>query len=87
MNGNTQVSATELNLMPIPRCDQESQVAALARQLQDTPAGTVATSLEQRLNEQVAEAYGLLPGELGFIQLDCRRAVQRYPLRQSLPRW
>jgi adenine-specific DNA-methyltransferase len=75
MNGNTQVSATELNLMPIPRCDRESQIAALARQLQDTPAGTVATSLEQRLNEQVAEAYGLLPAELGFIQLDCRRAV------------
>ena len=68
MNGNTQVSATELNLMPIPRCDRESQIAALARQLQDTPAGAVATSLEQRLNEQVAEAYGLLPSELGFIQ-------------------
>jgi len=68
MNGNTQVSATELNLMPIPRCDQESQIAALARQLQDTQESAARASLEQRLNEQVAEAYGLTPGELRFIQ-------------------
>ena len=68
MNGNTQVSATELNLMPIPRCDRESQIATLARQLQDTQKSAARASLEQRLNEQVAEAYGLTPGELRFIQ-------------------
>ena len=68
MNGNTQVSATELNLMPIPRCDREPQIAALARQLQNTPDSTARTSLEQRLNEQVAEVYGLTPDELRFIQ-------------------
>jgi adenine-specific DNA-methyltransferase len=68
MNGNTQVSATELNLMPIPRCDQESQIAALARQLQNALDSVAREPLIQRLNEQVAEAYGLTPDELRFIQ-------------------
>jgi adenine-specific DNA-methyltransferase len=68
MNGNTQVSATELNLMPIPRCDQEPQIAALARRLQDTPDPVARVPLEQRLNEQVTEAYDLTPDELHFIQ-------------------
>lgn len=68
MNGNTQVSATELNLMPIPRCDREPQIAALARQLQDTIAPVAMVPLEQRLNEQVAGAYSLTPDELHFIQ-------------------
>ena len=56
------------NLMPIPRCDRESQIATLARQLQDTQKSAARASLGQRLNEQVAEAYGLTPGELRFIQ-------------------
>jgi adenine-specific DNA-methyltransferase len=68
MNGNTQVSATELNLMPIPRCDQEWQIAALARQLQNALDSVAREPLIQRLNEQVAEAYGLTPDELRFIQ-------------------
>ena len=68
MNGNTQVSATELNLMPIPRYDRELQIAALARQLQGTRDSVARASLEQQLNEQVAEAYGLTPDELRFIQ-------------------
>ena len=68
MNGNTQVSATELNLMPIPRCDRESQIAAMARQLQDTSECGTRASLEQRLNELVAEAYGLAPGEHCFVR-------------------
>jgi len=68
MNGNTQVSATELNLMPIPRCDREPRIAALARQLQDTQEPAARASLEQQLNEQVAEAYGLTPDEIRFIQ-------------------
>jgi adenine-specific DNA-methyltransferase len=67
MNGNTQVSATELNLMPIPRCNREPQIAALARQLQNTPDPVARVSLERRLNEQVAEAYGLTPHELDFM--------------------
>jgi len=68
MNGNTQVSATELNLIPVPRIARESQIADLARQLQDEPDTIVAPALEQRLNEQVAAAYGLTPDELDFIQ-------------------
>lgn len=68
MNGNTQVSATELNLMPIPRHTRESQTAILARQLQNTSNPLTRGPLEQRLNEKVAEAYGLIPDELRFIQ-------------------
>jgi len=68
MNGNTQVSATELNLMPIPRCDEERQIATLARQLQDTSASATRVLLEQEMNERVAEAYGLTPGELYYTQ-------------------
>jgi len=69
MNGNTQVSATELNLMPIPRCDQEQRIAALARRLQETPDPVARVSLERRLNEQVAEAYSITSDELRFIQM------------------
>jgi len=68
MNGNTQVSATELNLMPIPRCNREPQIATLARQLQSTPTAAARAPVEQQLNELVAEAYGLSPDELRFIQ-------------------
>jgi len=68
MNGNTQVSATELNLMPIPRCERERRIATLARQLQNTQDSVVRESLEQRLNEQVAKTYNLTPDELRFIQ-------------------
>ncbi|RLC57577.1 MAG: hypothetical protein DRI80_14820 [Chloroflexota bacterium] len=73
MNGNTQVSATELNMMPIPRCDREPRIAALARQLQETPDPVARVSLEQQLNEQVAEAYGITPDELDFIQTTLAR--------------
>jgi adenine-specific DNA-methyltransferase len=68
MNGNTQVSATELNLMPIPRCDHESEIAALARRLQDKADPAVQERLERRLNVQVAQIYGLTPDELDFIR-------------------
>ena len=68
MNGNTQVSATELNLMPIPRCDREPQIAILARQLQDTLDPSIRDLLEQQVNEEVAQVYGLTPDELDFIQ-------------------
>jgi len=73
MNGSTQVSATELNMMPIPRCDRESRIAALARQLQETPDSVARVSLEQQLNEQVAEVYGITPDELDFIQTTLAR--------------
>lgn len=68
MNGNTQVSATELNLMPISRCDQEPRIAVLSRRLQDTRDAAALASVEQQLNEQVAKAYGLTTDELRFLQ-------------------
>jgi len=80
MNGNTQVSATELNLMPIPRCDRESRIVALARQLQDTQESAARASLEQQLNEQVAEAYGLISDELRFIQ---EILTKNYPVPEN----
>lgn len=68
MNGNTQVSATELNLMPVPRCNQEMQIASIARELQQMSEEISRVSLEQRLNEWVAEAYGITPRELDFVR-------------------
>ncbi|HKZ38305.1 MAG TPA: Eco57I restriction-modification methylase domain-containing protein, partial [Chryseolinea sp.] len=68
MNGNTQVSATELNLMPIPRGRCEKEIAALAHQLQETVESDNRFLIEKKLNIEVAEAYGLRPDELVFIQ-------------------
>jgi len=70
MNGNTQVSATELNLMPIPRGLFEECIAALARRLQQTGDRNNRKILEIELNNEVAEAYGLSFAEMQFIQAE-----------------
>jgi adenine-specific DNA-methyltransferase len=67
MNGNTQVSATELNLLPIPRGKLESEIADLAAQLEKAKP-TQWQDLEQELNERVAKAYGLTGSDLSFLQ-------------------
>ncbi|HEX3555784.1 MAG TPA: Eco57I restriction-modification methylase domain-containing protein [Thermoanaerobaculia bacterium] len=67
MNGNTQVSATELNLLPIPRGKFESEIADLVgRMAESRPAER--KDLELDLNERVARAYGLSGSELGFLR-------------------
>ena len=68
MNGNTQVSAAELNRLPIPRGHREAEIAALTRQLQQAADAATRVALEQRLNEEVAALYGLTSGEVMEIQ-------------------
>jgi adenine-specific DNA-methyltransferase len=67
MNGNTQVSATELNLLPIPRGKLESEIADLATRLEEAKPKQ-RQDLEQELNERVARAYGLTGSDLSFLQ-------------------
>jgi adenine-specific DNA-methyltransferase len=67
MNGNTQVSATELNLLPIPRGKAESEIADLAARLEEAKPKQ-RLELEQELNERVAKAYGLTGGDLSFLR-------------------
>jgi adenine-specific DNA-methyltransferase len=67
MNGNTQVSATELNLLPIPRGKLESEIADLVARMEEAKP-TPRQELERELNERVARAYGLTGSELGFLQ-------------------
>ncbi|HEX4962260.1 MAG TPA: hypothetical protein VF173_15600 [Thermoanaerobaculia bacterium] len=75
MNGNTQVSATELNLLPIPRGAFESEIADLVGSMEESgSAGR--EDLEWALNERVARAYGLDKSELGFL----REALRESPV-------
>jgi len=74
MNGNTQVSATELNLMPIPRTTLEAQIADLARALQAGSDPACRFTLEHQLNQRVAESYGLAPDDLFYIQKTLQEA-------------
>jgi adenine-specific DNA-methyltransferase len=71
MNGNTQVSATELNLLPIPRGKSESEIADLAARMAEARPKQ-RQELEQELNERVAKAYGLTGGDLSFLQTALR---------------
>jgi adenine-specific DNA-methyltransferase len=68
MNGNTQVSATELNLLPIPRGSFEGEIAESAAVLEHAGSRLKRVSHEGDLNERVARAYGLTRQDLGFLQ-------------------
>jgi adenine-specific DNA-methyltransferase len=68
MNGNTQVSASELNLLPIPRGGFESEIAEIAAALERTEPRPKKTDLEAEMNERIARAYGLTGRDLGFLQ-------------------
>jgi adenine-specific DNA-methyltransferase len=72
MNGNTQVSATELNLMPVAQADRDAELIGLARCLQATASLEQRTALEDKLNQIVAELYGLDASELNCIQTTLR---------------
>jgi len=75
MNGNTQVSATELNLLPIPRGKFEIEIADLVGRLEEArPAER--EEIEGELNERMARAYGLTGSELKFLQT----ALQENPV-------
>ena len=77
MNGNTQVSATELNLLPIPKGGLDQDIAGIAKKLQGKPFNTGKSSLFEKLNLLVSKAYGLSGDELLFIKqyLQQRRGI------------
>ncbi|MCL5022079.1 MAG: hypothetical protein M1497_01685 [Nitrospirae bacterium] len=68
MNGNTQVSATELNLLPIPVGRYEREIAAIARRIQDMRDHEKKGALMEVLNGEVARAYGLDNADLTFVR-------------------
>lgn len=67
MNGNTQVSATELNLLPIPTGKHDDKIADIAKEIQVFEE-TKRKKLLTELNVLVAKAYGLNTDELHFIK-------------------
>lgn len=68
MNGNTQVSATELNLLPIPRGRFEPEIAELTATLEEAGNRQKRADLEGELHERIAKAYGLTRRDLSFLQ-------------------
>ena len=68
MNGNTQVSATELNLLPIPRGPFEPLIAGVVEKLAEESEPASRADLEAELNDRVGRAFGLSKGDLGFLQ-------------------
>lgn len=68
MNGNTQVSVTELNLLPIPIGRYDHAIAEVAKNIQKTVIGSKKDRLLPELNFLVAKAYGLSNKELKFIK-------------------
>jgi adenine-specific DNA-methyltransferase len=75
MNGNTQVSATELNLLPVLSGRLDQQIAELSRRIQATKPADTQRILEDELNHAVASAYELTTDELAFVRswLSARR--------------
>ncbi len=68
MNGNTQVSATELNLLPIPTGKFNQDIAKIAKMIQKTTDDKTKRKLINELNLVVAKAYGLRNNELVFLK-------------------
>jgi adenine-specific DNA-methyltransferase len=77
MNGNTQVSATELNLLPVPRGSFELEIADLAGRIETAVRDGAGCDLEPELQERVARAYGLGLRDLRFIQERLRDTATR----------
>lgn len=68
MNGNTQVSATELNLLPIPTGKYEQDIAEIAKEIQKNTDERNRNRLFNELNRLTATAYGLTAKEHEFIR-------------------
>jgi adenine-specific DNA-methyltransferase len=81
MNGNTQVSVTELNLLPVPRGRFETAIAQATADLEHAGPRRRA-DLEEDLNERVARAYGLTSRDLSFLQ----RILRENPALKDLRR-
>ncbi|TLD42827.1 MAG: Modification methylase PstI [Candidatus Jettenia ecosi] len=67
MNGNTQVSATELNLLPIPTGKYDDKIAEIVKEIQIVEE-TKKKELLTELNVLVAKAYSLNTNELCCIK-------------------
>lgn len=67
MNGNTQVSATELNLLPMPTGKYNYKIADIAKEIQTTEEAKREKLLKE-LNVLVAKAYDLNTNERSFIK-------------------
>jgi adenine-specific DNA-methyltransferase len=72
MNGNTQVSATELNLLPIPRGRFEPEISDLTAALEEAGSLPKRADLEAELHERIAKTYGLTSQDLSFLQRTLR---------------
>lgn len=75
MNGNTQVSATELNILPIPVGKYEAAIADAAKQMQTALDRDSKNRLFSDLNKLAAKAYGLNNKDYAFVSnfLNARR--------------
>ena len=82
MNGNTQVSATELNLLPVPRGSFEAEISKLAKELEGAANAQERAQREGDLNERIASAYGLTGPDLSFLQ----RVLRENPALRDLRR-
>ncbi|MGQ3685943.1 MAG: Eco57I restriction-modification methylase domain-containing protein [Candidatus Loosdrechtia sp.] len=71
MNGNTQVSATELNLLPVATGKYDDKIADIAKEIQAVEEAKK-NKLLTELNVLVAKAYGLNTKELSFIKRNLR---------------
>jgi adenine-specific DNA-methyltransferase len=80
-NGNTQVSATELNVMrcAAPDATAADQIAKLVAELQSAIVGSQlaqAAELASMLDQIVYHLYGLTPGEIEIVESHTRRAIE-----------
>jgi hypothetical protein len=78
MNGNTQVSATELNLLPMPLGKYERDIADLAKAIQKARQDKKQTALMERLNGLVGKAYGLSDENLEFLREYLRKRFKNH---------
>lgn len=67
MNGNTQVSATELNLLPMPVGPYEKEIADIAEIIQGTPDEKKPVLMDE-LNRLVARAYGMNNKDIEYVR-------------------
>jgi len=73
LNGNTQVSATELELLPVADGPELAEIAKLARRLTKTGGADIAAQTE--LDRLVFQLYGLDEEELGELAVEVLAAV------------
>jgi len=73
LNGNTQVSATELELLPVADGPELAEIAKLARRL--TKTGGADTAAQAELDRLVFQLYELDEDELGELAADALAAV------------